>query len=261
MGSLKVNTKYLSGASSPIINMASAVVSKLVYMFPSFSPLFSRFMFDIEVVRMRLSGANDIWGTSHDTFFTFTNDTESYKSKGYVVLTTRADIQQVVYDFYEQFSLLRDQFKQKRKYPTTRPLKIRISSLDSPSSVKENGSPLVPPALSVLSPVKNHPEFEVGVVFEMEFLPGDESGVEFVEELEPWMYATFQGDYGLLRPLWSIRTEWAHESGSFKGHEGTFKQLIKHSYGPAWNTAIRVLDFYDPHGVFNSPFFESFSKA
>lgn len=203
---------------------------------------------------MRLSGANDIWGPAHDTFFTFTNDTEFYNTRGYVVLTSRPEIQQVVHDFYEQFCLLRDQFQHQGKYPATRPLKIRIAGLDSQSGT----IPLTPPALSAFSaPTKNHPGFDVGIVFEMEF--SDSGGDEFIKELEPWIYANFQGDYALIRPLWS--TEWVKESGSFKGHVGEFKELVKDSYGPAWNQAIRILDFYDPFKIFYNPFFDSLGKT
>src|SRR4029078_1654780 len=103
----------------------------------------------------------DIWGWSKNLQFYIKPTTLRVHENGYVVITSRANIQRVVNEFFTFFQAKVAAYQAQGLYPMNGPLEIRCSGLDKPTDVAISGA--TAPQLSAVRPRPDHPEWDVAV--------------------------------------------------------------------------------------------------
>ena len=205
------------------------------------------------------TGTWDIWGQSQNVLRYVLPDTARIVEAGFAILTSRNSIQQVVSDFYAQYTSVLNSFAANGQYPMNGPVEIRVTGLDHPSDVLTAGAQQ--PILSSVRPRPDHPEWDVVVWLDMGTLPVTPGYSQFYAEMEAWIWGHYTGSYATVRPEWS--KAWACTSTAPWTNSGILASNIPAavSAGQAsddgWTTATAILSRYDPNKVFSSPFLDT----
>ena len=88
----------------------------------------------------------DIWGWAKDLLLYVKPSTLRVTANGYAVLTSRANIQQVIYDFITFYENQVAAYQAEGNYPMNGPVEIRVTGLDEPGDVHDrlpNDAPAV----------------------------------------------------------------------------------------------------------------------
>src|SRR6204780_3019357 len=85
------------------------------------------------------TGTWDIWGQSQNVLLYVEPTTVRIVEAGFTVLTSRANIQQVVSDFYTQYTSLLTQYQNQSQFPMNGPIEIRVTGLDQPADARVTG--------------------------------------------------------------------------------------------------------------------------
>jgi FAD/FMN-containing dehydrogenase len=205
------------------------------------------------------TGTWDIWGQSQNVLRYVKPDTARIVEAGFAILTSRNSIQQVVSDFYAQYTSLLTSFQNNGQFPMNGPVEIRVTGLDHPAEVNTQGAQ--EPTLSSVRPRPDHPEWDVVVWLDMGTLPVTPGYSQFYAEMEAWIWSHYTGSYATVRPEWS--KAWACTSTAPWTNASTLASTIPAavSAGQAsddgWTTATAILSRYDPDKVFSSPFLDT----
>ena len=78
----------------------------------------------------------DIWGWAKDLLLYVKPSTLRVTANGYAVLTSRANIQQVIYDFITFYENQVAAYQAEGNYPMNGPVEIRVTGLDVPGDVR-----------------------------------------------------------------------------------------------------------------------------
>ena len=133
-------------------------------------------------------GVWDIWGQSQNTLLYVKPTTVRIVEAGYAIITSRASIQQVVSDFYAQYTSRLAHYQELGQFPMNGPVEIRVTGLDQPSDVAVSGAQS--PILSSVRPRPDHPEWDTAV-----WLDGHDAG-------HGWLLPVLRGHGSLdLEPL------------------------------------------------------------
>ena len=202
----------------------------------------------------------DIWGWAKDLLLYVKPSTLRVTANGYAVLTNRASIQQVIYDFITFYENQVAAYQAEGNYPMNGPVEIRVTGLDVPGDVKI-ASPTTP-QLSALRPRPDQPDWNVAVWFDILTMPGTPYSDQFYRDVEQWMFTHYVGSYAAVRPEWS--KGWAYTDSAAWSDPTMLSATIPNAInagqpvGDNWNAALATLDTYDPHKVFSNAFLSSF---
>jgi FAD/FMN-containing dehydrogenase len=205
------------------------------------------------------TGSWDIWGQWQNVLLYVEPSTVRIVEAGFAVITSRASIQQVVSDFYTQYSSLLSSYAAQGQYPMNGPIEIRVTGLDNPSDALVSGAQS--PILSSLRPRPDQPGWDTAVWLDMGTLPVTAGFSAFYADMEAWIWSHYTGSYACVRPEWS--KAWACTStapwtnGTILGSTIPAAVSAGQASDDGWSTAVSILTSYDPHSVFSSPFLDT----
>ena len=206
------------------------------------------------------TGTWDIWGQWQDVLLYVKPTTVRIVEAGFAIITSRANIQQVVSDFYTQYTTLLDTYQAAGKFPMNGPVEIRITGLDNPADSSVAGAQS--PILSSVRPRPDETGWDVAVWLDMGTLPVTAGFSDFYAEMESWIWSHYTGSYAAVRPEWS--KAWACTSTApwtnttILGTSIPAAVSAGQASGDGWSTAVSILTTtYDPNGVFSNPFLDT----
>ena len=174
---------------------------------------------------------------------------------GFAIITSRANIQQVVSDFYTQYTTLLDTFQTAGKFPMNGPVEIRVTGLDNPGDVGITGARVV--QLSATRPRPDHPEWDCAVWLDIHTLPRTRWAEEFYREVEQWCLTNYTGDYAGWRVEWS--KGWGYTDDAAWTDPVVIGATIPASLtdgqpdGQQFADARTTLNALDPHRIYSTP--------
>jgi FAD/FMN-containing dehydrogenase len=201
----------------------------------------------------------DVWGWSKNSLLYVQPTTLRIVEGGWAVLTARSDVQRVLHEFFEQYRSVLTSYAGRDEFPMNGPIEIRITGLDRTDDVAVPGA--VEPLLSPVRPRPDHPEWDTCVWLDMGTLPDTPTAADFYTELETWIWQHYSGDYATVRPEWS--KAWAHSGAGAWTDQTVIGRAIPDAFRAGqpdaanWDTAVAVLDKYDPARVFGNPFLDT----
>jgi Cholesterol oxidase, substrate-binding len=204
-------------------------------------------------------GVWDIWGQSQDVLLYVKPSTVRIVEAGFAVITARASIQQVVSDFYTQYTSRLSYYQGLGQYPMNGPIEIRVTGLDQTADSVVSGAQS--PILSSVRPRPDHPEWDVAVWLDMGTLPVTPGFSQFYTDMETWIWSHYTGSYATVRPEWS--KAWACTSAapwtstSILGSTVPAAVSAGQASTGSWSTAVSILTSYDPYSVFSNPFLDT----
>lgn len=206
------------------------------------------------------TGTWDIWGWSNDVYRYVQSTTLRIVEAGFAVLTSRANIQRVVSEFYAQYVSKINDYQAVGDYPMNGPIEIRVTGLDQPGEVDGVAGAAVP-SLSSVRPRPDHPEWDVCVWLDMGTLPGTPKCDQFYAEMEQWIWSNYTGSYATVRPEWS--KAWAITPAAAWSDQSSLTSRIPAAMNAAqpanddFDTARAALNAYDPARIFSNPFLDT----
>ena len=206
-----------------------------------------------------LTGTWDIWGPSRCSTLYVKPTTLRLAENGYAVLTSRAQVQRVVSEFYAAYSDQIGRWRERGEFPMNGPVEIRTTGLDRTAEVMQPGA--LEPQLSALRPRPDHPDWDCAVWINTLTFPGTPGENAFKAELEAWVLGNYTGDYAGVRVEWA--KGWAYTADGAWTHPGILGQAIPASLAAGqgaeddWNAALAALDRYDPGRVFSNPLLDT----
>ena len=96
------------------------------------TPTFGQAELDIVAAGLVGTLTADIWGWAKDLLLYVKPTTLRVTANGYAVLTSRASIQQVIYDFITYYQSQVAAYQADGNYPMNGPVEIRVTGLDTP---------------------------------------------------------------------------------------------------------------------------------
>jgi len=206
------------------------------------------------------TGTWDIWGQWQDVLLYVKPTTVRIVEAGFAIITSRANIQQVVSDFYTQYTTLLDTFQAAGEFPINGPVEIRITGLDHPADSSVTGAQS--PILSSVRPRPDETGWDVAVWLDMGTMPVTAGFSNFYAEMESWIWSHYTGSYATVRPEWS--KAWACTSTApwtnttILGTSIPAAVSAGQASNDGWSTAVSILTTtYDPNGVFSNPFLDT----
>jgi FAD/FMN-containing dehydrogenase len=203
----------------------------------------------------------DIWGWSSDVLLYVRPTTLRITSTCWNVVTSRANVQRAVSEFYAAYTAKLAAYAAEGLYPMNGPLEIRVTGLDDPADCEVTGA--LGAQLSTLRPRPDHPEWDTAVWFDMTTIPATPNDHQFAGEMEAFIRSNM-GAYGQVHAEWS--KEWANTSSGAWTDASVISGAIPDSYragqaaGDGWDAAVATLKALDPSGVFSSAFLDRVLK-
>ncbi|WP_051748055.1 cholesterol oxidase substrate-binding domain-containing protein [Nevskia soli] len=249
------NYSFSDGIDQSIVDaQAQAVLND-----PTTTPNFGLTQYNVVAAGLVLTSTWDIWGWSKNTLLYIKPTTLRVTANGYAVITSRANIQRAINEFYVMYSAKLSAYQALGQYPMNGPVEIRVTGLDRPSDVVGiSGAPS--PQLSALRPRPDHPEWDVAVWFDILTIPGTLYANQFYSEVEQWMYSNY-ASYGSVRVEWS--KGWGYTTSAAWSDPTALGTTIPNSLrtgqavGDNWDTAKATLDLFDPARLFSSPLLDT----
>jgi FAD/FMN-containing dehydrogenase len=205
------------------------------------------------------TGTWDLWGQWQNVLLYVEPSTVRIVEAGFAIITARSSIQQVVSDFYSQYSSLLSSYAAQGLYPMNGPIEIRITGLDRPSDALVSGAQS--PILSSVRPRPDQPGWDTAVWLDMGTLPVTAGFSAFYAEMEAWIWSHYTGSYACVRPEWSkawgctSSAPWT--STTILGSTIPAAVSAGQASDDGWSTAVSILTSYDPNSVFSSPFLDT----
>jgi len=205
------------------------------------------------------TGTWDIWSQWQNVLLYVEPTTVRIVEAGFAVLTSRANIQQVVSDFYTQYTSRLNYYAGLGEYPMNGPVEIRVTGLDHPADALVTGAQS--PILSSVRPRPDETSWDVAVWLDMGVLPVTPGFSQFYADMESWIWSHYTGSYAAVRPEWS--KAWACTSAAPWTNTTVLGSNIPaavsagQASGDGWSTAVSILTAYDPNGVFSNPFLDT----
>ena len=254
--SLEVDSPYNYSFSDSVTAEESQLISQILSGDPGAVTSFGPLQYDIVAAGLVLTFTYDIWGWSKNLLLYVKPTTLNVTANGYAVLTSRANVQQVINDFYVSYQARVAAYQAAGNYPMNGPVEIRVTGLDHPTDI---GLPAAVGAgqLSALRPRPDQTTWNVAVWFDILTIPGTPVADQFYRETEQWMISNYTGSYATVRPEWS--KGWAYTTTAAWSDSAMLSTTIPNAYtvgqatGDNWATALATLDEYDPYRLFSSP--------
>ena len=205
------------------------------------------------------TGTWDIWSQWQNVLRYVKPTTVRIVEAGFAVITSRANIQQVVSDFYAQYTSRLAHYQSLGQYPMNGPVEIRITGLDQTADVQSTSAQS--PILSSVRPRPDQPAWDTAVWLDMGTLPVTPGFSQFYADMESWIWSHYTAPEATVRPEWS--KAWAcTASGPWTSAPllaSTIPAAVSagQASGDGWPAAVAILTGYDPGGVFSSPFLDT----
>jgi FAD/FMN-containing dehydrogenase len=205
------------------------------------------------------TGTWDIWGQWQNVLRYVLPTTIRIVEAGFAVVTARANIQQVVSDFYAQYTSRLNYYAGLGRYPMNGPVEIRVTGLDQTADVLTAGAQS--PILSSVRPRPDHPTWDTAVWLDMGTLPVTAGFSQFYADMEAWIWSHYTGGYATVRPEWS--KAWGctgsgpWTSTALLGRTIPAAVSAGQAGGDGWPAAVSILAGYDPGAVFSNPFLDT----
>jgi FAD/FMN-containing dehydrogenases len=257
--SKQVNAPYNYTFANFIDQSTSDFLSQVVAGNVSGTPAFENGEMAIVGSGLITTGTWDLWGWSKNVLLYVEPTTLRIVEAGYAVVTSRANIQRVVSDFYNKYVATVNAFKANGDYPMNGPIEIRVTGLDKPGEV-DGISGAVTPQLSSVRPRPDHPEWDVCVWLDMGTIPVTPKVSQFYAQMEQWIWSNYTGSYATVRPEWS--KAWAVTDSGAWTDTTILTSTIKNTMNAGqpvndnFDTARATLNGYDPNRVFSNPFLD-----
>ncbi|WP_078912271.1 cholesterol oxidase substrate-binding domain-containing protein [Streptomyces sp. NRRL S-646] len=217
------------------------------------APVLGNAQYDVAALGLVATLSADIWGPSKNTLLYIKPTTLRVAANGYAVLTTRAQVQQVVAEFTSFYRERLAAYAALGRFPVNGSVEIRVTGLDDPADAELDGARA--PLLSALRQSDTHPEWDTAVWLDVLTLPGTPYAEAFLRELEQFLLRTFDGEHALTRVEWS--KGWAYTEEAAWSDEEVLGTAVPASLGEAaWGQAAGTLDRLDPHRVFGNGFLD-----
>ncbi|WP_406288583.1 cholesterol oxidase substrate-binding domain-containing protein [Embleya sp. NBC_00896] len=200
----------------------------------------------------------DVWGWSKNTQLFVEPTTLRIHEGGWAVLTTRANVQRVLNEFFVKYTGLLNAYKANGQYPCNSPIELRVTGVDRASEVATPGA--VEPTLSAARPRPDHPEWDTVVWLDVATLPGTPTNHDFYRQMDSWIWGNYTGNYACVRPEWS--KGWAYGLGGAWTDTAAVTGRIPDSFRtglPAasnFDAARATFNKYDPSRIFGNPFLD-----
>ncbi|RVW06608.1 cholesterol oxidase substrate-binding domain-containing protein [Rhodococcus spongiicola] len=224
---------------------------------PSIAPAFGRGMYAATSDGLTLTNTRDIWGWSKDVQFYIKATTMRLTEGGGAVITSRANIATVIYDFTQWFNERVEFYRSQGKYPLNGPVEIRCCGLDQPADVQVPSAG--PPTISAVRPRPDRPDWDVAIWLNVLGVPGTPGMFEFYQEMEQWMRQHYNDDNATFRPEWS--KGWAFGPDPYTDPDiiankmpATYREGVPGSEN--WDTALARFNEIDPHRIFSNDFMD-----
>ncbi|CAG7829746.1 unnamed protein product, partial [Allacma fusca] len=135
-------------------------------------------------------------------------------------------------------------------------VEVRVTGLDHPEHVLIKNS--TTPAFSSLNPVRERPDWDVGIFFSVLTTHGTPGMYDFYRELEEFYFRNFNSNWSTVRPEWC--KGWGYTNNDGWSNETILKNLKTLGKFSGWDEAFKVLQSYDPFGVFSGSSTNMFLK-
>jgi FAD/FMN-containing dehydrogenase len=261
--SREVNTPYNYVFADVIPQTLSALIKEILNGDVAITPTFGQAELSIVAAGLLGTLTADIWGWAKDLLLYVKPSTLRVTANGYAVLTNRADVQQVIYDFTTYYQSQVALYQAQGDYPMNGPVEIRVTGLDTPSDVEITSA--TSPQLSALRLRPDQPSWDVAVWFDILTMPGTPYADQFYRGIEQWMFSNYTGSYAAVRPEWSkgwaYTTTAAWSDPTMLGSTIPDAFRVGQSVGDNWDSALAALDTYDPYRVFSNAFLDSFMPS
>jgi FAD/FMN-containing dehydrogenase len=251
-----VTSPYNYTFSDSVTSEESELISQILSGDPSAVTTFGPLQYDIVASGLVLTFTYDIWGWSKNLLLYVKPTTLQVTANGYAVLTSRANVQQVINDFYVSHSARIAAYQAAGNYPMNGPVEIRVTGLDQPTDIGLAAS-VGAGQLSALRPRPDQTTWDTAVWFDILTIPGTPTADQFYRDTEQWMFSNYTGSYAMVRPEWS--KGWAYTTTAAWSDPTMLGTTIPNAYvvgqatGNNWDTALATFDQYDPYRVFSSP--------
>jgi FAD/FMN-containing dehydrogenase len=258
--SRKVGSPYNYVFADVIPETLSDLIKEILEGNGAVTPTFGQAELDVVAAGLVSTLSADIWGWAKDLLLYVKPTTLRVTANGYAVLTSRAKIQQVIYDFITYYQSRMASYRAEGNYPMNGPVEIRVTGLDTPGDVRMASA--LSPQLSALRPRPDQPGWNVAVWFDILTMPGTPTSDRFYQDIEQWMFSNYAGSYAAVRPEWS--KGWAYTDTAAWSNPTMLSTTIPaainagQSVNDNWTSAVATLDNYDPHKVFSNAFLNSF---
>jgi FAD/FMN-containing dehydrogenase len=190
------------------------------------------------------TGTWDMWGWSKNPLLYVETSTLRIVEAGWAVLTSRAQVQRVVYEFVGRYRSQLGAYQARGSFPVNGPIELRVTGVDRGTTA------------ALLSPARadaGHPEWDTVVWLDFATYPGTPGAAGFFRELEQWILSNYTGSYAAVRPEWS--KGWAYTDSGAWTDRGALTGSIPASF-EGWETARSILNRYDPGRVFSNAFLD-----
>jgi FAD/FMN-containing dehydrogenase len=258
--SRKVNGPYNYTFADSIDQRTSHYVKQIVSGNVWVTPAFAKSAMALVASGLIATGTWDLWGWSKNTLLYVKPTTLRVVQAGYAIVTSRADVQRVVSEFYERYASKINAYRAGGDYPMNGPIEIRVTGLDEPGDL-DGVSGAVTPQLSSVRPRPDHPEWDVCVWINMATIPGTPKADRFYADMERWIWSHYTGSYATVRPEWS--KAWAVTAAGAWTDSPMLTSKIKAALNAGqpsnddFDTARATLNAYDPHRIFSNTFLDT----
>jgi FAD/FMN-containing dehydrogenase len=257
--SVKVTSPYNYGFTNGITTAENTFFDEVATGVVSGTPAYEGVALALAETGLVFDGVWDIWGQWQDVLLYVKPTTVRIVEAGFAIITSRANIQQVVSDFYTQYTSRLAYYQGLGQYPMNGPIEIRVTGLDNPADALVTGAQS--PILSSVRPRPDQPGWNVAVWLDMGTLPVTAGFSQFYTDMETWIWNHYTGSYATVRPEWS--KAWACTSAAPWTNTTTLGTTIPaavsagQASGDGWSTAVSILTSYDPNSVFSNPFLDT----
>jgi FAD/FMN-containing dehydrogenase len=257
--SVKVTSPYNYGFTNSITTAENTFFDEVATGVVSGTPAYEDVAIGLADTGLVFDGVWDIWGQWQDVLLYVKPTTVRIVEAGFAIITSRANIQQVVSDFYTQYTSRLAYYQGLGQYPMNGPIEIRVTGLDKPADALVTGAQS--PILSSVRPRPDQPGWNVAVWLDMGTLPVTPGFSQFYTDMETWIWSHYTGSYATVRPEWS--KAWACTSAAPWTNTTILGTTIPaavsagQASGDGWSTAVSILTSYDPNSVFSNPFLDT----
>ncbi|MGA9872892.1 MAG: cholesterol oxidase substrate-binding domain-containing protein [Rhodococcus sp. (in: high G+C Gram-positive bacteria)] len=249
-----VTGPYNYAFSDNLPEIASDLIGGLTAGNTFIAPAFGQVFYGTTVAGLAATASQDIWGWAKDLQFYIKPSTLLLTEGGGAVITSRANVAQVIRDFTAWFDERVSHYQSLGQFPINGPVEIRCCGMDDPDDVVVESAG--PPTISAMRPRPDHPEWDTAVWLNVLGVPGTPGMFAFYREMEQWMRSHYSGSWATFRPEWS--KGWAFDTQLPYKDAAVIDTVLPATYRegvPAsenWDTARARYNELDPHRIYSN---------
>lgn len=160
--SRQIDTPYAYTFANRVTEEMSRLLGEIAAGGGDKTPVFTKLAMSIVGSGLIVTGTWDVWGWSKNSLLYVEPTTLRIVEAGWAVLTSRANVQRVVSDFYSRYQQVLTAHQARGSYPVNGPIELRITGTD----------PLDGPLLSPARARRDHPEWDTVVWLDFATYPG-----------------------------------------------------------------------------------------